>query len=112
MSENWIDVGAVVDIPRLGARTVQTANGDIAIFRTDGDELFALRDLCPHKQGPLSQGIVHGKSVACPLHNWNIDLETGEARAPDKGCTPRLPLRIEDGRVFLSLPQAKSVVAA
>ena len=100
---DWIDIGPVTDIPRLGARTVRTANGDIAIFRTAADEVFAVNDRCPHKDGPLSQGIVHGKTVTCPLHNWKIALDTGAAAAPDEGCTGTHPVRLEDGRVYLQL---------
>ncbi len=100
---NFVDVGALDDIPPLGARTITTARGDIAIFRTGNDEVYALRDQCPHKQGPLSQGIVHGTSVTCPLHNWVISLETGEAQGLDVGCTPRFAVKVEAGRVLLAL---------
>lgn len=82
----WIQVGRVDDIPKLGARIVESRQGDIAVFRTAEDEIFALYDRCPHKGGPLSQGIVHGRAVACPLHNWTIDLNTGEVVGPDDGC--------------------------
>jgi nitrite reductase (NADH) small subunit len=86
------------------ARRVTSARGDIAIFRTGDDKVFALMDRCPHKAGPLSQGIVHGHAVACPLHNWTIDLATGEPTGADagKGCAPTVPVRIEDGRVLLA----------
>jgi len=100
---DWIDVCRIDDIPKKGARVVRTADGDIAVFRTGEDEIFALRDKCPHKGGPLSQGIVHGKRVACPLHDWKIHLETGLAVAPDEGCAARFPVRLEDDRVMLSL---------
>ena len=102
--EAWTDVGAVTDIPLRGARRVPTPEGDIAVFRTGDGEVFALRDQCPHKGGPLSQGIVHGHAVACPLHNWNIELATGEPVGADKGkgCTPTVPLRVEGGRIFLA----------
>ena len=94
---NWIEVGKVEEIPRQGARVVETAEGDVGIFRTLEDEVFALRDRCPHKNGPLSQGIVHGRRVTCPLHNWNIELESGEAVAPDEGCAASYPVKIDDG---------------
>ena len=100
---NWIEVGKVEDIPQLGARVVETAKGDIAVFRTADDSVFALRDKCPHKDGPLSQGIVHGHVVTCPLHNWNIDLESGEAKAPDEGCAGRYEVKVEGGQIFLSI---------
>jgi len=101
--QNWVEVGRIEDIPLLGARLVKSAKGDIAVFRTQGDEIFALRDKCPHKGGPLSQGIVHGKKVACPLHDWKIHLDTGLAVAPDEGCAARYPVEVRDGLIFLSL---------
>lgn len=102
-SAKWIEVGTLSDIPRQGARVIERAEGNIAIFRTIDDELFALRDACPHKGGPLSQGIVHGKRVACPLHDWKIHLDTGEAVAPDAGCAAGFPVRLEGEAVYLSL---------
>lgn len=104
----WIEIGDLEDIPRLGARVVSTRNGDIAVFRSAEDEVFALRDRCPHKGGPLSQGIVHGRKVTCPLHNWNLMLDTGLAVAPDEGCAASFPVRMEGGRIYLSLvPSSK-----
>ncbi len=102
-TKDWIEIGALDDIPRQGARVVRRKEGDIAVFRTLADEVFALRDHCPHKGGPLSQGIVHGNKVACPLHDWKISLDTGMAVAPDEGCAARYPVRVEGGRVMLSL---------
>jgi len=103
MVSHWIDIGALDDIPRRGARVVKTPAGCIAVFRTEADEVFALDDRCPHKGGPLSQGIVHDRSVTCPLHNWVIDLATGQARAPDEGRVPTVPVRCEGGRLLLDL---------
>ena len=103
INDEWIEVGRLEDIPPLGARVVRTADGDIAVFRTAEDEIFALRDKCPHKGGPLSQGIVHGKRVACPLHDWKIHLDSGEAVAPDEGCAARFPVKVEAGVIHLSL---------
>lgn len=100
---NWVEVGAVEDIPRLGSRVLQTADGDVALFRTADDSIFALRDRCPHKGGPLSQGIVHGNVVTCPLHNWKISLENGEAQGPDEGCTGRYAVQVEGGRIQIEL---------
>ncbi|AWK84904.1 nitrite reductase small subunit NirD [Azospirillum thermophilum] len=99
----WTEVGSVADIPRQGSRVVKTAFGDVALFRTATDEVFALEDRCPHKGGPLSQGIVHGRRVTCPLHNWVIELATGEAVAPDEGCAGHVPVRIEGGVISLAL---------
>lgn len=98
---NWQRICALTDIPRLGARVVKHPDGDIAIFRNNEDEVFAVLDKCPHKGGPLSQGIVFGKTVACPMHGWNIDLETGTAMAPDKGSTQKFEVKVETGVIFL-----------
>jgi nitrite reductase [NAD(P)H] small subunit len=103
---NWIEIGALNDIPRLGSRVVRTASGNIAVFRTENDEVFALDDRCPHKGGPLSQGIVHNKRVTCPLHNFVIELESGKAVAPDEGCTHAHAAKVENGIVFLSVRQS------
>ena len=102
-ASHWVDVGGVDDIPRQGARVVTTARGDVAVFRTRDDAIFALDDSCPHKQGKLSQGIVHGHSVTCPLHNWLIGLEDGRAQAPDEGCVHRVQTLVRDGRILLDL---------
>jgi len=106
---DWIQVGRLEDIPRKGARVVQRPEGNIAVFRTAQDEVFALLDHCPHKGGPLSQGIVHDRKVACPLHDWRIHLDTGKAVAPDEGCAAVFPVRVEGGVVYLSLKQKDSV---
>ena len=98
----WTHICHIEDIPVLGSRRVARDTGlDVAVFRNDADEVFALLDRCPHKGGPLSQGIVFGTSVACPLHNWNIDLCDGQAQAPDVGCTPRFEVKVDAGGVYL-----------
>ncbi|KLK90807.1 nitrite reductase [Microvirga vignae] len=99
---DWIDVGAVDDVPVLGSRVVQAPGGDIAVFKAADGTFFALRDRCPHKGGPLSQGIVHGHSVTCPLHNWVISLKSGEAQGADQGCAHKIPLRINGARILLA----------
>ena len=99
----WTDVGALDAIPRLGARVVKTPEGCVAVFRTADDRAFALEDRCPHKGGPLSQGIVHGAGVTCPLHNWVISLETGEAQGADVGGAARFPLKVKAGRLLIDL---------
>ena len=101
---DWIPVCRVDDIPVLGARVVQRPRGlDVALFRDAEGGVFALLDRCPHKGGPLSQGIVFGTRVACPLHNWTIGLDSGCAQAPDEGCTPRFAVQVRDGLVHLDL---------
>ena len=103
---NWTEVVALEDIPKLGSRVIKTDTIDIAVFRNASDQVFAMKDECPHKKGPLSQGIIHGTSVTCPLHNWNIDLATGEALGPDEGCTNVYPVKVESGVVYISFTQA------
>ena len=99
---DWIEICGIDDIPVLGARRVRRPAGtDVAVFRTGSDGVFALLDRCPHKGGPLSQGIVFGEHVACPLHNWAISLVDGQARAPDIGCAIRFAVRVEAGVVSL-----------
>lgn len=98
---SWIDIGHIDDIPLRGARLVKTHIGCIAVFRTAEAEVFATTNSCPHKGGPLSEGIVHGQSVTCPLHNWVFDLNTGEAQGADDGRITTYPVRLEDGRILL-----------
>lgn len=102
----WFDVGSLQEIPVRGSRRVKTPRREIAIFRTASDEVFALENRCPHKGGPLSEGIVHGRKVTCPLHNWNINLEDGEATGPDRGCARKFPVKLENGRVYLDMSVA------
>lgn len=98
----WIDIAPLGSIPQRGGRVVRTAHGCVAVFRTGADEVFALDNACPHKGGPLAEGIVHGNSVTCPLHNWVISLETGKAQGADEGSVATYPARVENGRVLLS----------
>lgn len=100
---NWIEIGPVEAIPSMGARTIKTATTNIAVFRTRDDQVFALEDKCPHRGGPLSQGIVTGCQVICPLHDWCIRLEDGQAEAPDEGQTATYEVKLENGIIYLSL---------
>lgn len=99
---HWIQIGPIDEIPRLGARVLHHLGGDIAIFRTADDGIFALGNRCPHRGGPLSEGIVYGQTVACPLHNWCMDLANGRAKAPDEGQVPTFATRIEQGQVWVN----------
>jgi nitrite reductase (NADH) small subunit len=102
--DRWVEIGRLEDIPRRGARRVTGPPGSaaIAVFRTADDAVFALRDRCPHRGGPLSEGIVQGRAVACPLHGWIIALESGAAEAPDEGCAPTVAVRLVGDRIFLA----------
>lgn len=97
----WIDIGVLDDIPRRGARKVVTDAGCVAVFRTEDDRIFAIDSACPHKGGPLNDGIVHGHSVTCPLHNWVISLETGEVQGLEDGRVATFPASVQDGRILL-----------
>ena len=103
---HWVEVGRLDDIPRRGARRVTRTGAalPVAVFRTAEDEVFALVDRCPHRDGPLSEGIVQGCAVACPLHGWVINLDSGEAEAPDEGSTRVVPVRLDGGRIWLQMP--------
>ncbi len=103
MTGSWVAIGSIEDVPRQGARCVKNGDMTIAIFRTADDRVFALEDKCPHRNGPLSQGIVHDGCVTCPLHNWVINLETGAAQGADEGETRAFPVKLEGETVFLAL---------
>ena len=102
-ARNWIAIGTIDDIPLRGARCVKTPQGKIGVFRTAENQVFAIEDHCPHKGGPLTQGIVHGASVTCPLHNWVISLETGQALGADEGAVRTIPIRNIDGQLSIAL---------
>lgn len=108
----FIDIGALDDIPAQGARVVKTAEGCVAIFRTADDRVFAMEDRCPHKGGPLSEGIVHGDRVTCPLHNWVFDMNSGQAQGADEGMVRTFAAKVEGGRVFLDAVLMKQRSAA
>jgi nitrite reductase (NADH) small subunit len=99
---NWIAIGSIADIPSRGARCVNTPRGKIAVFRTAADQIFAIEDHCPHKGGPLSQGIVHGTAVTCPLHNWVISLETGKAIGADEGSVKTILVRVDGEKLYIA----------
>lgn len=99
---DWTEIGSVTAIPRRGARCVNIPGGKIALFRTQEDQIFAIDNSCPHKAGPLAEGIVHGASVTCPLHSWVFDLATGQAMGADEGSVRTYPVNVVDGQIFLS----------
>jgi nitrite reductase (NADH) small subunit len=107
---DWKTICRLDDIPVLGSRRVaREGHAAVAVFRNSENKVFALLDRCPHKGGPLSQGIVFGESVACPLHNWTIGLDDGCAKAPDEGCTPRFAVKVEGDEVALSLTELNTL---
>lgn len=109
MSTHWKYICQVTDIPRQGARRVARPRGlEVALFRTGTDAVYALLDYSPYKGGPLSQGMVFGDNVACPLHNWTIHLADGQALAPDEGSTPAFRVQVQDGAVYLDATELAS----
>ncbi|MGC1496697.1 MAG: nitrite reductase small subunit NirD [Sulfitobacter sp.] len=109
---NWMDIAALDDVPQRGARVVKTHQGCVAVFRTSADEVYALNNSCPHKGGPLAEGIVHGASVTCPLHNWVFSLETGLAQGADSGRVDTYPAKVENGRILLDRTALKQRAVA
>ncbi|HVZ04013.1 nitrite reductase small subunit NirD [Hyphomicrobium sp.] len=107
----WVEIGSASDIPQRGARCIETPEGKIAVFRTADNRIFAIEDHCPHRGGPLSQGIVHGAAVTCPLHNWVISLETGKALGADEGAVRTLEVKAEGDKLFLAIKAAASRAA-
>ncbi len=107
----WTAIGSITDIPRRGARCVNTPMGKIGVFRTADDKVYAIEDHCPHKGGPLTQGIVHGAAVTCPLHNWVISLETGAALGADQGAVRTIPVKIDGDQLFLALDELATKAA-
>jgi nitrite reductase (NADH) small subunit len=108
----FVDIGPLDAIPRQGARVVKTAQGCVAVFRTMDDQVFALEDRCPHKGGPLSEGIVHGTSVTCPLHNWVFDMNSGAAQGADEGQVRTYATKIQGGRILLDATLIRARSAA
>lgn len=99
----WLDAGTIDELPRPGARQLRTPQGNIALFRTGSDAIHAVADACPHRGGPLSQGMVYGERVHCAMHGLNLDLASGIAVAPDCGCAPVYPVRLEGRRIFVGM---------
>jgi len=100
---NWIEVCKLDEIPPSQARTVNAGDTMIAVFRLTDDRIKAVENRCPHKQGPLAEGIISGDDILCPLDNWRIHLDSGEVAAPDEGCVKTYATKVENGQVFLSL---------
>ena len=101
--KHWVKVAPLEEIPVLGARVVRNNMVDIGVFRLEDDRIFAINNSCPHKGGPLSEGIVYGDKIACPLHSWKISLVDGKADEPDVGQTACFNTKVEDGFVYLEL---------
>ena len=101
--KKFIEVININEIPKMGSRVLEMGDTEIALFKTLEDKVFAINNVCPHKQGKLSEGIVHNDNVTCPLHNWVIDFNSGEAQGSDTGCTNTYEVKIEEEKVFIKL---------
>lgn len=111
--DGWVAVCRLDALPALGARALERPGAiPIALFRTSDDRVFALDDRCPHRAGPLSQGLVAGSRVTCPLHGWTIELDSGVAVAPDEGRTSTYPVEIRDGVVWMRRIDASGAAPA
>lgn len=99
----WYKITSIENIPQMGSRVVEFGDTQIAIFKTKDDSIFAINNICPHKQGKLSEGLVHDYIVTCPLHNWEISLEKGEALGEDFGCTNVYETKIEDKIIYINI---------
>lgn len=108
----WTDIGHIDDIPLRGARVIRTRLGDFGLFRTDPAEVFAVSNRCPHDGGPLSEGIVHGNKITCPLHNCLFDLATGAGLGPDGGQLETLRVQLDGGRILIDLASLDKKSAA
>jgi len=100
----WIRIARSHDIPLREGRAVKVGNLEIAIFNL-GDRFLAVDNRCPHKGGPLADGIVSGAAVVCPLHAWKLSLETGEGLNTGcaSSCVKTFRTRVEHGVIFLEL---------
>lgn len=103
ITSQWVDVCALEDIPVRGARRLSWKQQELGVFRTSAHEVYVIDNKCPHKQGPLTEGIVHDTGVTCPLHNFVIDLPSGRARGADEGCVKTFPVEVRDGRVIVDV---------
>ena len=99
-------IGRLSEIPVGEGRTYEVEGRRVAVFRTRAGQVFATQAECPHRGGPLADGLIGGATVVCPLHDWAYDLATGKALAGD--CDIEIyPVRVaEDGAVLLTLSPA------
>ena len=104
-SKKWARMARCEDIPLREGRCLRAGDGEIAIFNL-GDRFLAVSNRCPHKGGPLSEGIVSGDAVVCPLHSWKVNLETGDVERPADtlACAESFPVRVEGGVISVELP--------
>jgi nitrite reductase (NADH) small subunit len=107
IDSKWYRVGDRADVPPREGRVVRIGARDIAVFNL-GDRYVAVDNRCPHKGGPLADGIVAGHTIVCPLHAWKIDLETGGVERPSgaNACVARYDVRVVEGAIVVRVPAA------
>jgi nitrite reductase (NADH) small subunit len=105
MTHRWIHVAPCASIPVREGRLVRLSDRDLAIFNL-GDRFLAVDNCCPHRGGPLADGIVTGASVVCPLHAWKVNLERGCVERPSTqdACVATYPVKVEDDVLLVGLP--------
>ena len=103
----WLRVAPVGAIPEKEGRRVQHGDQVVALFNL-GKEYCAVENQCPHKGGPLADGIVAGKNVFCPLHNWKISLENGCALSGGAGQVKTFPVKVEGNEIYLAFEEGKT----
>jgi nitrite reductase (NADH) small subunit len=104
---NWIRITKTENIPLREGRSVRIGDHEIAIFNL-GNRFAAIDNDCPHRGGPMCDGIVSGSTVVCPLHGWKISLDSGAVLRPEV-CVrvETYPVRVIDGTIAVQLPAAK-----
>lgn len=96
-----IKIMSAADLPVQIGKEVRIKDTFIALFRLANGDIRAVENRCPHKNGPLAEGIVSGEFVFCPLHDWKISLQTGEVQKPDDGCIQTYEVQIIDGDIYI-----------
>ncbi|OMF32217.1 nitrite reductase [Paenibacillus sp. FSL H8-0548] len=98
-------VANLSDIDIKGSRTIKIKETEIAVFRLTDGSVLAVENKCPHKGGVLSEGMVCGTAVHCPLHDWKIDLRSGRVQEPDEGCVVTFETEIDQvsGSIYVTI---------
>ncbi|WP_200760816.1 nitrite reductase small subunit NirD [Effusibacillus dendaii] len=103
MQKTMVEIGNIHDLPLQTGRVVKVNGREIAVFRISSGDVRAVENRCPHKNGPLAEGIVAGEYVFCPLHDRKINLNDGNVQAPDSGCVTTYRVDVTDEKVYISI---------
>jgi nitrite reductase (NADH) small subunit len=99
---NWVKVCAAEDIPPFEGRRTKIEGFYVGVFHTE-EGFYAIGDICPHLGGPLSDGILAGTEVSCPLHNRRVALKSGEVVNDDLSCVPAFPVEVRNGTIYVDV---------